>query len=157
MNFFQIWHIFCWHFQEKQPQIYFPWDVPFYFKHQRDNAKKLIYKQMLYKVFPGTKAENMWVKVPESGLGHNFWWFVSLFRAIGVITVIIFPYRLWKPTKKDFFEKINMVCFKATLWCVTSKPSQHILITIIWQEGKRLCQTKRCLTCRKVTSCDILG
>ena len=60
---------------------------------------------MLYKVFPGTKAENMWVKVPESGLGHNFWWFVSLFRAIGVITVIIFPYRLWKPTKKDIFDK----------------------------------------------------
>ena len=50
-----------------------------------------------------------------------------------------------------------MVCFKATLWCVTSKPSQHILITIIWQEGKALCQTKRYLTYRKVTSCDIFG
>ena len=56
-------------------------------------------------IVPETKAENMWVKVPETGLGHNFWWFISLFWAIGVITVIIFPYRLWKPTKKDIFEK----------------------------------------------------
>ena len=56
-------------------------------------------------IVPETKAENMWVKVPETGLGHNFWWFISLFWAIGVITVIIFPYRLWKPMKKDIFEK----------------------------------------------------
>ena len=54
-------------------------------------------------------------------------------------------------------KEIDMVCFKATLWCVTSKPPQHVLITIIWQEGKALCQTKRYLTYRKVTSCDIFG
>ena len=45
--FFQIWHIFYRHFQGKQPQKYFPWDVPFYFNHQRDNAKTLIYIQKL--------------------------------------------------------------------------------------------------------------
>ena len=39
--FFQIWHIFYRHFQGKQPPKYFPWDVPFYFNHQRDNAKTL--------------------------------------------------------------------------------------------------------------------
>ena len=64
----------------------------------------------------------------------------------------------YKIDEKDIFEKRKLTWFASKLPCNVwpqNLKTQHVLITIIWQEGKRLAKQKRYLTCRKVTSCLI--